>query len=107
MDRLNTPEYLPCFDAAGFLLEPDHWNETCAIRLARLDGVGELGAAHWAVIRELRRGFAASHGLPALPHACRLAGYGPDCMESLFHGAREAWRIAGLPDPGDEAITYM
>jgi len=29
------------------------------------------------------------------------------CLEQLFHGTREAWRIAGLPDPGEEARAYM
>jgi hypothetical protein len=29
------------------------------------------------------------------------------CVDKLFRNQREAWRIAGLPDPGEEARTCM
>lgn len=29
------------------------------------------------------------------------------CVKQLFGGPLEAWRIAGLPDPGEEARAYM
>jgi tRNA 2-thiouridine synthesizing protein E len=28
-------------------------------------------------------------------------------VQRLFGGCREAWRIAGLPNPGEEAKNYM
>jgi tRNA 2-thiouridine synthesizing protein E len=28
-------------------------------------------------------------------------------MQHLFPSPREAWRIAGLPNPGEEAKAYM
>ena len=101
------PTALPRFDAAGFLVNPASWDEALARRLARDDGLGELTPAQWQVLRALRAGYAYASSLPALPHACRLAGHGPHCMEELFPGAREAWRLAGLPDPGEEARAYM
>jgi hypothetical protein len=58
-------------------------------------------------IWSLRRHFAQFGTPPSLPHACRAAGLDPLCMDRLFHNAREAWRIAGLPDPGEEAKSYM
>lgn len=30
-----------------------------------------------------------------------------DCIVALFGGPIELWRLAGLPDPGKEARTYM
>lgn len=105
---MNTPPTrLPHFDPAGFLTNPDAWSEPLARRLARQDGLGELSEAQWAVIHALRSEFEQGGGLPALPHACRLAGHGPNCMDALFASAREAWRLAGLPDPGEEARAYM
>jgi tRNA 2-thiouridine synthesizing protein E len=98
---------LPRFDAAGFLAEPEAWNEDVARRIAAFDGLGEITPAQWSVIRVLRSEYAHNPHPPALPHACRLAGCGPSCMDELFPGAREAWRIAGLPDPGEEAKSYM
>lgn len=30
-----------------------------------------------------------------------------NCVHRLFGGPLEAWKVAGLPDPGEEARTYM
>jgi tRNA 2-thiouridine synthesizing protein E len=107
MDIQVTVDGMPSFDPAGFLTEPERWDESVASRIAALDGLGELNASQWAVIRALRSGYLRSGAPPALPHACRLAGCDPQCMGELFPSAREAWRIAGLPDPGEEAKSYM
>jgi tRNA 2-thiouridine synthesizing protein E len=32
---------------------------------------------------------------------------GKYAVDRLFGGCREAWRIAGLPNPGEEAKSYM
>ena len=29
------------------------------------------------------------------------------CMPDLFRSVRTAWRVAGLPNPGEEAKAYM
>lgn len=98
---------MPCFDAEGFLADPRDWDESMAGRIAMLDGLGELSDAQWAVVRVLRAEYGRTGALPSLPHACRLAGSDPHCLDELFPNAREAWRIAGLPDPGEEARAYM
>jgi tRNA 2-thiouridine synthesizing protein E len=98
---------IPRFDPEGFLADPGAWDEGVARRIAVLDGLGELSAGQWAVIRSLRSGYLRSGSLPSLPHACRIAGCDPRCMDELFPSAREAWRVAGLPDPGEEAKSYM
>jgi len=28
-------------------------------------------------------------------------------VQHLFGGCRSAWRLAGLPNPGEEALSYM
>ena len=107
MNSYALPEYLPRFDAEGFLAEPDRWNESLARRIATFDGLGELDARQWSVVRALRNEFSLAHVLPAPHHACRLAGQDSGCMHTLFPGAREVWRLAGLPDPGEEARAYL
>lgn len=97
----------PLFDATGFLVDASTWNETLASEIAELDGLGSLTEAHWTVIRHLRHSWLDCRSLPAVSHTCHLAGMGPHCLEELFHGPREAWRVAGLPDPGEEARAYM
>jgi tRNA 2-thiouridine synthesizing protein E len=38
---------------------------------------------------------------------CRAAGIEPGKAQRLFSGCRSLWRIAGLPNPGPEAIADM
>ena len=102
MDAAVTPR----FDADGFLAEPGEWTEEMARQIADLDGF-DLTERHWRVIHALRDCYSAPGALPALPHACHVAGIDGRCMEELFHGGREAWRIAGLPNPGEEARAYL
>jgi hypothetical protein len=37
--------------------------------------------------------------------ACSINHLDPHCTEQLFRGAQEAWRLAGLPEPGAEAAV--
>lgn len=83
------------------------WSEEEAQRMASEDGLGELTEAHWKVIRTLREHFVLYGGMPPMRLACGMNDLDPHCGEVLFHGAYEAWHVAGLPDPGAEAMSYM
>lgn len=98
---------LPPADADGFLLDPNNWDESLAQRLAQADGLGVLSAGQMEILHCLRELYFRSGGLPALPHVCHIAGRSPMCLTELFPSAREAWRLAGLPNPGEEAKAYM
>jgi TusE/DsrC/DsvC family sulfur relay protein len=95
------------FDANGFMLDVRVWTEEIAKAIAKFDGIEPLTEQHWKIIGELRHSWFDCHALPAVSHVCHVAGLNPMCLEQLFHGPREAWRIAGLPDPGEEARAYM
>lgn len=95
------------FDENGFLLEPELWSESLARETAALDGLGPLTPNHWKILQVLRAHWRDCQSLPALSHVCHLAGLQGDCVNQLFRGARHAWRIAGLPDPGSEARAYL
>ena len=105
--KANSPNQVDWFDANGFLLDLDHWSETLAREVAAFDGVGPLTPHHWKIIQVLRAHWRDCQSLPALSHVCHLAGLEGDCVNVLFRGARHAWRIAGLPDPGSEARAYL
>ncbi|MBL3601717.1 MAG: TusE/DsrC/DsvC family sulfur relay protein [gamma proteobacterium endosymbiont of Lamellibrachia anaximandri] len=95
------------FDDDGFLIDPYQWNRKMAQTIAETDGIGNLGHDHWAVIHYMRECHLNSGGLPVMSHICRKMHLDKHGVEKLFGGCREAWRIAGLPNPGEEAKTYM
>ena len=95
------------FDTDGFLTDPAKWNREMAQQLAAEDKLGMLGDEHWAIIQQLRDHYLEHGALLPTSHACRVSKLDPQCVTGLFHGMREAWRIAGLPNPGEEAKSYM
>jgi tRNA 2-thiouridine synthesizing protein E len=98
---------IPFFDADGFIEETGAWTEDMARRIAALDGLGELDERQLSLLRQLRASYQRLGAPPALTHVCRLGGFAQDCMDTLFPNPREAWRIAGLPNPGEEAKSYL
>lgn len=98
---------MPSFDADGFMWELDYWDEATARQIASMDGLGVLDERQITLLRHLRASYQRMGALPAWAHVCHLGGFGPDCMTQLFPDAREAWRIAGLPNPGEEAKAYL
>jgi tRNA 2-thiouridine synthesizing protein E len=95
-------------DADGFLSDPETWNDDLARVIARNDGLQELTPDHWAIIHDLREHYQRfGTAPPAFSHICKEHHLGKHCVEHLFRSEREAWRIAGLPNPGEEAKAYM
>lgn len=91
----------------GMECDSSRWNEQTAQELARADGIGPLGSEHWRVLCFLREHFVQYGAAPPMHLACSRNRLEPRCIDRLFHGSREAWRLAGLPDPGSEASNYM
>jgi sulfur relay (sulfurtransferase) DsrC/TusE family protein len=107
---MDTPNRTPSpaiFDEEGFLIDPDMWSESLADRIAQNDGLGELSELQVGLLHALRREFAKHGTVMALSHVCHLTGQSADCMQHLFPNPREAWRVAGLPNPGEEAKAYL
>lgn len=107
--HVNEPLHctVPVFDPEGFLSDSQQWDEALAAAIARHDGL-ELTPAHWLVIRALREHYRKFGAVPpAFSHLCVVNHLHRHCVDELFHSQREAWRIAGLPDPGAEARSYM
>jgi tRNA 2-thiouridine synthesizing protein E len=95
------------FDPDGFWIDPAMWSESLADRVAQNDGLGELSELQLSLLQTLRHEFFKHGTVPALHHVCHLIGQDPDCMQHLFPNPREAWRLAGLPNPGEEAKSYL
>ena len=106
---INTQKTMnqPQFDEDGFLLDTQTWTPETAQKIALQDGFPKLTNSHWDVINYLRDHYLRFGALPVTSHVCRVNHLPSDCMTSLFRNTKEAWRIAGLPNPGEEAKTYM
>lgn len=102
----ETAQCVPGFDQDGFLLSPELWTREMAESLAG-DNVGRLTDAHWNIIEFMRDRYLRLGALPPMQRVCRELGYGRDAVRGLFGGCRQLWRVAGLPNPGVEALTYM
>lgn len=83
------------------------WCEDLAKRLAKGHGLERLTPAHWCVIQSLREHFIQYGAMPPMRAVCDHNRLEPHCVNDLFHDPETAWRIAGLPDPGEEARSYL
>ncbi len=81
------------------------WSEERAQQIATDHGLGELNEAHWKVIHTLREHFVQYGAVPPMRLACGMNRLDSKCAEELFHSANEAWQVAGLPEPGTEALA--
>jgi tRNA 2-thiouridine synthesizing protein E len=94
-------------DEYGLLREPRTWTPSLAREIARQDEVGELTEYHWAIIRALRDYYDEYRVAPPISLICVENGLEKSCGHELFHTCMVAWRVAGLPDPGEEARSYL
>ena len=107
MKDLIESKYGHMFDSDGFFLESSQWTETLAKRIAEADGLGDLTPGQIKLLHNMRGEFEKNGSVTALSHICRLSGQKADCLQHLFPSPLEAWRVAGLPNPGEEAKAYM
>jgi len=95
------------FDEDGFFKQPETWDHDIACSIANDSGISTLTETHWLVLESLREQYQHYGTPPMFHHVCHINHLGKHEMEALFHSNREAWRIAGLPNPGEEAKAYM
>jgi tRNA 2-thiouridine synthesizing protein E len=95
------------FDGDGFFAAPELWTERVAERIAAQDGIAQLTAKHWEIIDHVRARYALNGSLPVMRLVCRAAGLDRHKAHKLFGSCRSLWRVAGLPNPGEEAKAYM
>jgi dissimilatory sulfite reductase related protein len=88
-------------DEDGFIQQPEFWDESLALALARTDGVSELTDAHWKVIHYIRRYFQEFEIAPMIRKLCKETGFSLREIYDLFPSgpAKGACKVAGLPKP--------
>lgn len=103
---IKIPE-LPSLDEDGLLLNPDHWNESVAEELAHSLDIKELSPDHWLVIYALRNYYFKFGVAPSMNNVCHTHKKDGLWVHNLFATCLNAWRVAGLPNPGEEAKSYL
>ncbi|MES9834115.1 MAG: TusE/DsrC/DsvC family sulfur relay protein [Candidatus Thiodiazotropha sp. LLP2] len=105
----QTTEVAPIahFDEEGFLLDHHLWNEQVARDLAHEEGLGDLGEQHFQLLHHIRDRYLNLGALPNMRLVCRATGIPRHKVHHLFGSCISIWRIAGLPDPGEEAKSYL
>lgn len=103
--RVGTTAIL--FDDEGFLLDRTLWNRALAQQLADRSGIGQLGSTHWMIIDFVRDRYFRLGAMPPMRNMCRRLGVDRDAVKKAFGSCRDVWQIAGLPNPGGEALAYM
>ena len=94
-------------DEDGLLLNPEQWTESVAEELAHKIGIEEMSPDHWLVIYALRDYFSKFGVAPAMNNVCRTYDKDKLWVHNLFATCLNAWIVAGLPNPGEEAKSYL
>jgi dissimilatory sulfite reductase related protein len=95
------------FDEDGLIRDFTSWSEPLAQTLAQEAGIGPLGEAHMKIIRAMREHYEKLGAAPAMHRVCYDAGVERQQVNKLFGYCLVAWRVAGLPNPGEEARSYL
>lgn len=95
------------FDEDGFLVDPNIWTNELASQLADQADLGTLNKAHWNIIQFIRAKYLSIGAIPPMRSICRKFGYERDAVKGLFGGCTQLWKVAGLPNPGEEAKAHM
>ena len=94
-------------DENGLLKNSQDWNREVALVIAHDLGIDLLAADHWKVIDAMRLHFDRFGVAPAMHNICHTNHKREEWVHDLFGSCLNAWRVAGLPDPGEEAKAYL
>jgi len=93
-------------DNDGFLVNLEDWNETVAIALAAREDIGELTEDKLDILRFMRDYYAKHKFFPIVRSVCKNVHQPQTCVTEKFIDPVKAWKIAGLPNPGEEVIHF-
>ena len=88
-------------DAEGFLQNPEQWNDSLAVEIARENGIPELTERHWMVVRYMRDRYLTTGAAPSIRSLGKESGVDIKELYKLFPKgpAKLAAKIGGIPKP--------
>ena len=93
-------------DDDGFLADLEDWSETVARVLAAQEGVGELSEDKLDILKFMREYYRKYNFFPIVRFVCKNVHQPRNCVTEQFIDPVKAWKIAGLPNPGEEVIRF-
>lgn len=93
-------------DEEGYLIDPFSWDRSFTKRRAAEARV-TLTAQHWQLITLIRDKYLRLGALPPMRTVCKSVGIDKQVLKQQFGSCLALWKMAGLPNPGEEAKAYM
>jgi len=93
-------------DQEGYLIDPIEWSAAFTQKKAQQAGI-QLTSQHWQVIELIRDKYLRLGALPPMRSVCRSVSVDRNELKKQFGSCLLLWKIAGLPNPGEEAKAYM
>ena len=93
-------------DDDGFLADLEDWSEAVARVLAAQEGVGELAEDQLDILKFLREYYRKHRFFPIVRFVCKNVHQPRNCVTERFLDPVKVWKIAGLPNPGEEVIRF-
>jgi TusE/DsrC/DsvC family sulfur relay protein len=93
-------------DEDGFLARLGDWTETVAGVLAAREGIGELSEDKLDILKFMRTYYLKHRFFPIVRFVCKNVNQPRNCVTEKFMDPVKAWKIAGLPNPGEEVNMF-
>ena len=93
-------------DEAGYLIDPYEWSRDYTRQRAAEQRI-DHDERHWMLIDIIRDKYLRLGSLPPMRSVCKAAGFNKFELKMQFGNCLNLWKMAGLPNPGDEARAYM
>ena len=106
MTTLKQADTTTNLDDDGFLVNIEDWNETTANALAKREGLESLTKDQLDVLKFMREYYKKYNFFPILRYVCKNVHQPKNCVNEEFMNPVQAWKIAGLPNPGDEVNMF-
>jgi len=94
-------------DNEGFLVNPDDWNEFVAYAIAKNEGIKELTKEMVEFLIFIREYYKTNNVFPSLFFVAKSLHKSPRSILQHFGSHAKAWKIAGLPQPKEEELSYL
>jgi TusE/DsrC/DsvC family sulfur relay protein len=103
--RTHSKEF-QLLDEEGYLVDPLSWDRPFTERHAE-EAKLFLTAQHWQLIELIRDKYLRLGALPPMRTVCKAVGIDKHVLKMQFGSCLALWKMAGLPNPGEEAKAYM